>query len=1012
MVFGAYMLAINVKSYVNRLYVFTTSSMAIWAFAFSISTSAPSAEVSALFASISVLGWGVFYSFFFHFVLILTKTEIRLNNGILHLLIYIPAFINVFLFGPYGYHTEEQYKMMWTDFGWLNTTPLDIWEIWFIAYYSVFVVASLIVLIRWWIKIEPNTRLKRQVTYLLISIIFPLFLGVATETLPALFGIKYFPKLTIVFLMVPITTLFLASRKFGLLLERKQEPIIITAFDSSMEGDRDRLFKMAAVIFTLGSAISFLVGYFGMKRAFEYELLLSASLLAMAIVVSLIPFLTKKHNIQNNIFLFICALSFFYFMAKDRHVGGLTVWALYALFLLYTVILDSRTNAFVFTVFCVIIQIVFWITRPEIPVIIDANEYMTRIFIILLTFFAAIHLTREYALKIKGYQRIAREQEALERISTSFISLNTENVHEKIDYMFQMASEILEFDQAFFVEIDKEYKEATILNMYAKDMEIESFFYKSGMKFNLKDSPLFLSLIEQKTIIMCEDTTNITYEIAERHKDYFILRGIKSFYAMPIETDNEIRGVFVVEYKRNIDKNLAENRLNFLKIISNIMGDARKKTLYEEMLYNYAYIDETTKLPNSNMLKKRLKQIIGERIGTEKIAIINIELENLRIINDTYGHSIGDQVVIKSAQKLEKQLDGCCDIARTGDGDFVVVLPNVKNNEQIEDCANRLLGSFSRPVLTETGIEALFVVVNMGISVYPKDGRDVDILLKNADLARYEASSTNEKIVFYTEQLESNIAESTLITNRLFKSLENEEFFLEFQPQISCSTGKTAGIEALLRWTIDGRRIPPDRFIPILEQTGLIYDVGLWVLKNALQEHNRLVARGFQPLRVSVNLSVVQFQEESFIDDFRKIIEESGVNPKYIELEITESLFSKDPEDVLKKLYKLKELGVKIAIDDFGKGYSSLNRLKLVPFDRIKIDKEIIDYINLDDKKAPITQISILLARTFKANVTAEGVETKDQADFLISIDCDEIQGYYYSRPLSVDALEEFLNKE
>ena len=669
-------------------------------------------------------------------------------------------------------------------------------------------------------------------------------------------------------------------------------------------------------------------------------------------------------------------------MAKDRHVGGLTVWALYALFLLYTVILDSRTNAFVFTVFCVIIQIVFWITRPEIPVIIDANEYMTRIFIILLTFFAAIHLTREYALKIKGYQRIAREQEALERISTSFISLNTENVHEKIDYMFQMASEILEFDQAFFVELYKDYEEATILNMYVNDIEMDSFSYSPGMKFNLKASPLFMSLIEQKTIIMCDDTTNISFEIAEKHKDYFILRGIKSFYALPIEIDNEIRGVFVVEYNKHIDKNLSENRLNFLKIIANIMSDARKKTLYEEMLYNYAYYDEATKFPNRNMLIKRLEQIINSRKGPEKIAIINIELDNLRIINDTYGHSIGERVVVKSAKILEKQLDGCCDIARTGEEDFVVVLPDVKDNQQIEECANRLLDSFSRPVLTETGIEALFVIVHMGVSVYPEDGRDADTLLKNADLAMFEAKNTNEKLVFYSERLESNISESTLITNRLFKSLENEEFFLEFQPQISCNTGKTAGIEALLRWTIDGRRIPPDRFIPILEQTGLIYDVGLWVLKNALQEHNRLVARGFQPLRVSVNLSVVQFQEESFIDDVRKIIQESGVNPKYIELEITESLFSKDPEDVLKKLYELKELGVRIAIDDFGKGYSSLNRLKLVPFDRIKIDKEIIDYINLDEKKAPITQISILLARTFKANVTAEGVETKDRQIF------------------------------
>jgi EAL domain-containing protein (putative c-di-GMP-specific phosphodiesterase class I) len=296
--------------------------------------------------------------------------------------------------------------------------------------------------------------------------------------------------------------------------------------------------------------------------------------------------------------------------------------------------------------------------------------------------------------------------------------------------------------------------------------------------------------------------------------------------------------------------------------------------------------------------------------------------------------------------------------------------------------------------------------------VYPDDGRDVDTLLRNADLAGYEAKSSHNKIVFCSEQLKSRTEENTLLTNRLFHSLQNEEFSLEFQPQISCSTGKTVGIEALLRWNFDDKkRIPPNTFIPILEQTGLIYHVGLWVLEQALQEHNRLIAKGFPPLRISVNLSVVQFQEEGFICDVRNIIEESRVNPKYIEMEITESLLSKNPEDVLEKIYQLKELGISIAIDDFGRGYSSLHRLKLVPFDRIKIDKDIIDYIDLKGNEAPITEVIILLARAFSADTTAEGVETKEQADFLRNIACDEIQGYYYSKPLSAEALEEFLKK-
>lgn len=1013
MIFGAYMLAANAKSYLNRLYVTLTSSLAIWAIAFSISSTAPTAEGSAFWAACSTFGWGTFYSLFFHFILILTKTDIRLKKRTLHAIIYVPALINIFLFAPFGFHAGEQYEMVWTDFGWTNEAFLDIWEVWFIAYYLTFITASLVVLIRWWKNIDPNTRLKRQTTYFLISILIPLFLGISTETVPTLLGISYFPKLTIVFLMIPITTLFLASRKLGLLLERKKEAIIFTVAEGPIEGDRDRLFKITAAVFTLGSALSFLIGYFGMKKVLEYELLLAGSLLAMAAVISFIPYITKKHSVQNNIFLIVCELAFIFFMIKERHKGGLTVWAVYALFLMFTVILDSRIHAVVYTVLCILFQVYFWIAYPEVTAIIDVNEYATRIFIILLVFFTVRYLTNEYALKIKGYRSKAREQEVLEKISTSFISLHTENAHEKLNEMFQMADEILEFDQAFFIEFDKDYDCATILNVYVEDDSEKTFPYYPGMTFKVASSPMFSTLIEQKTIIMCDDAANIPFDIAPRHEEDIKSRGIKSFYVIPIEVDGDIRGVFVVEYKKHSDSNLSESRLNFIKILANILGDAKKKTLYEEMLYDFAYFDETTKLANWNMLRKRLGEMIDSEEESEKIAIIDIELENLRIINDTFGHSVGQQVVVKSAEILQKHLEHCCDISRASDEGFVVVLPHAKNREQIEECTQSLVAAFSRPVVTQTGVEALFVVTCMGISVYPDDGTDADTLLKNADLAKYEAKNTNEKIVFYTERLENKIVENTLMTNRLFKSLENEEFFLEFQPQISCNTGKTSGIEALLRWTSDGtRRVPPDKFIPILEQTGLIYDVGLWVLEQTLQEHNRLIAKGFLPLRVSVNLSVVQFQEEEFISDVRKIIEESGVDPKYIELEITESLFSKDPEDVMKKLHQLKGLGVSIAIDDFGKGYSSLNRLKRVPFDRLKIDKEIIDYIDAEREKAPITEIVIQLGKAFRAAITAEGVETKGQADFLRNAACDEIQGYYYSKPLSPAALEEFLKEE
>ncbi|MGI6334140.1 MAG: putative bifunctional diguanylate cyclase/phosphodiesterase [Saccharofermentanales bacterium] len=471
--------------------------------------------------------------------------------------------------------------------------------------------------------------------------------------------------------------------------------------------------------------------------------------------------------------------------------------------------------------------------------------------------------------------------------------------------------------------------------------------------------------------------------------------------------------MLVTEYYDRIAASDKENLLYFLKFIANILGDTKKKVAYEEKLYDFAYFDETTKLANRNMLKNDLEQILYNRKESEKIAVFDIELDNLMMINDTFGHGIGEQIVIKSAAILENLVKNHCIIARAAEGKFIVVLPAVENTEQIEECAKSIRESFLYPLSPEEGIEALFVLISIGISVYPDDGRDAETLLKNADLAGNEAKTADNKIVFFSEQLISRIAENTLLTNKLFRSLQNDEYSLVFQPQISCQTGKTAGVEALLRWTTaDNQRISPDIFIPILEQTGLIHDVGHWVLEQTLQVHNRLVKKGFPPLRFSVNLSVVQFRKKDFVLDVSKLIEECQVDPKYIELEITESMLSENFPDTIEKLVKLKELGINIVIDDFGRGYSSLHRLESIPFNRIKIDKSITDGITLKRKKAVIAEAIVSLAKTLMVDITVEGVETKEQVDFLKGIACDEIQGYYFSKPLSEEALAEFLKKE
>ncbi|MGI6506915.1 MAG: EAL domain-containing protein [Saccharofermentanales bacterium] len=1011
--FGAYVTAVNVESKINRLFVVLTASMAVWSIGYSLSNAAETAEKSGFWRSFSVFGWGIFFSLLIHFILVFTKTESRLSKRAILGLLYLPALVNVILFAPFGILGEKRYKMVRTVFGWVDSSPVDMGRIWLGIYTAGCSIIALVLVIRWWRKIEPGTQHKRQATRLLMSLPLPALSVLLTDILPDILGVEPLPRVTIVSMILPVITLFSASKGHGFFLDRKRPPVVLREVGELQDSDRVRLFQLITVVFETGALLSFLVGYFGMKGKLINEFILAGSLLLIGVFIRFIPQIAKKHTTQNTLFMFACIWGMAYFLATNIKTAATTVWSIYIIFLLLTVILDSGIEAYFYTAASIVIQIGFWIAYPEVPVIINGNEYATRVFIIVVSFAIVRYLTREYASKLKGYQKFAKEQRILEKISSSFISINEENVKEKLNEMLDMAVEVLEFDHAYLFEFSENYEEATLINTYVTSAESESLPYQPGMKVKTAALPMAKTLINLTKPLMCDDITNIFSDEAGEQRDFFMSRGILSFFAVPIKVDEELDAMLVTEYFDRNDMNFSENRLNFLQIIANILGDARKKILYEKMLYDFAYFDETTKLANRNMLQKRLNQLIHDRKGSEKIAVLDIELENLRMIKDTFGHKTGDQIMIRVATILKSQLGKCCEIARVGEGDFVVVLPTVENREEVAERAKTIIDLFAHPVSTEAGVEALFVVTRIGISMFPDDGKNVDTLLKNADLAGYEARDAIDKVVFYTERLEDQITENTLLTNRLYKSLENDELFLEFQPQIDCDTGKTVGVEALLRWTIDGReRVPPDRFVPILEQTGLIYDVGLWVFEQALQGHNRLVAKGFSPLRFSVNLSVVQFQGDDFIRDFAKVLEASRVDPKYIELEITESLFSKDPEDVLRKLYELKALGVSIAIDDFGTGYSTLSRLGLVPFDRIKIDKEIIDQIDLEQKAAPLTEISILLAKAFKASITAEGVETKEQADFLKSIDCDEIQGYYFSRPLPMEALEEFLVKE
>ncbi|MGI6669232.1 MAG: EAL domain-containing protein [Acetivibrionales bacterium] len=441
--------------------------------------------------------------------------------------------------------------------------------------------------------------------------------------------------------------------------------------------------------------------------------------------------------------------------------------------------------------------------------------------------------------------------------------------------------------------------------------------------------------------------------------------------------------------------------------VAGSITDITEQRLADEKIHQLAFYDSLTGLPNRTLLMDRFNvaTAAARRKGL-MVAVFFLDLDNFKTINDSMGHSSGDKLLMKVAEELRLKLRRSDTIARLGGDEFIILQTYVRDLKEVYRFASRLLETFKRQwTLNE---REFYVTASIGISIYPDDGTDLQELMKNADAAMYHAKATGKNnFKVYTQELNLHIMRRMEIENQLRKAAERNEFVLHYQPQIELKTGKVVSVEALLRWSnpIIGW-ILPDSFIHVAEEIGLINNIGEWVLRTACKQLADWRSKGFDDLRVSINLSVRQFQQPNLVKLVTEIAEETGIRPEWLELEVTESLAMQNLEHTISVLEKFKEMGIGISLDDFGKGYSSLNYLKIMPINNLKIDKTFIHGIASNSKQAKIAKSLISLAHNMNLTVTAEGVENTAQLDFLIREGCDIAQGYLFSKPKPADELD------
>jgi diguanylate cyclase (GGDEF)-like protein/PAS domain S-box-containing protein len=542
-----------------------------------------------------------------------------------------------------------------------------------------------------------------------------------------------------------------------------------------------------------------------------------------------------------------------------------------------------------------------------------------------------------------------------------------------------------------------------------------------------KDEELLTSITER--LSSSKDASNTMVALAIREKQAVVSNdsvndprvlfgkkyaesGVRSLAILPLIISGEAVGTLAL-YSSEVEF-FHEEELKLLTELASDIAFAVDHIEKQERLNYLAYYDVLTGLANRNLLLERVAQYMRSAVsGGHKLALGLIDLERFKNFNDTLGRPTGDALLKQVAEWLTHKMGDINLLARVDADHFAIVLPEVKSDGNLARLVENLMAAFLGHSF-RLNDAALRIGVKAGIALFPDDGADADTLFKNAEAALKKAKSSGDRYLFYTQKMTEAVAAKLTLENQLREALDNEEFVLHYQPKVNLVSGKVTGAEALIRWN-DPRTglVPPGQFIPILEETGLIYEVGRWALRKAIEDYLRWRSMGLPGVRIAVNVSPLQLRNPGFIAEIERNISIDAHAAEGLELEITESMIMEDMTHNIASLQAIRALGIAIAIDDFGTGFSSLGYLSKLPVDTLKVDRSFVIGMAEGSEGLALVSTIISLAHALKLKVVAEGVETEEQSRLLRVLSCDEMQGFLFSKPVPVEIFEtQFLARQ
>lgn len=988
------------RTAVHRLIYGISFCLMLWGFGLGLRVCAASAEAALIGSRIAPPGYLLLFGLLLHFVLLVTGHEALLRRRGVLLLLYLPgaaAAFGLVVLPCFGLFPTELER---TPYGWVNNTA-NGWLWFYYAYYAVYLVLTLALLLRWR-RQSTRERTRRQASLLAGSILAMAVLGSATDALPGTVFKVNIPGVAAAFSILPELVICYSSRWLDFLRPAAPNPdeVILDRLSYA------NICRVLAVCFMAGGALNLLaLASPGGAHTAADTLLFTGVMLAAGLCVLALNGTRRDEAAKELLLSLIASLVVPALTLHYSETGGVTVWVSVFFLLVPGVLFGRRILLWTVLAAAVQSQLVLLGSTGRVTMAMGSSQNAARLGIIAIMAFLCFFVSAVYRGRLRENLRHAARQNAMSRLSRTLLTAGEGNWQEVLEEALAQCGRFLQCDRADLkFAAERERGELRFARAWqagrggvpVEDGDWEKFF------------PAVLKKLGRKSLLVLPEGDEALPAELRPEGD----GRLRSLVAVPVLRGGEPAG-FLCCGSAAGGAEWELRASDFLDIAADLVTDTLANLANYDRMQYLAYHDQLTGLPNRLLFKDRLATAMKLADRTAKlVGVVYFDLDSFKVINDTMGHELGDLLLSKVAGVLGGRVREYDTVSRFGGDEFVLILDQLPDTQSAVRAMEKLMEAIRQPV--DLMGQECFVTGSAGVALYPQDGGTAEELITNADIAMYHAKGMGKNHwVLCSQDMKDRIVGQVKLRNLLYRALEREELFVLYQPQVQMGTGKIAGVEALLRWRLPGRGVvSPAEFIPIAEKSGLICPIGAWVLETACRQSVSWRRKGIPPVRMAVNISVQQLRDQCFASQVADILEKTGLPPGGLELEVTESVANSAAADIPGIFAGLKELGLSISIDDFGTEYSSLNRLKLLPVDRLKLDIRFVRGIEGSDKDRAITQVIINLAKSLHMKIVAEGVETPGQLAYLSERMCDEVQGFYYYRPMPAEEVEKLLAGE